>query len=219
MKRITAIEPQKNNPSRVNIYLDDEFAFGLSRFIAGWLEEGQELDEEKILALQTDDAVENSYQKAIHFLSYRPRSSAEVRKNLGKRGIPQNLIEITMDRLEKAGLVNDHEFARIWIENRNSFQPRSKSLLRLELRRKGLSDEVVQLALSEEQVDEEILAIKAARNYARRLAGKDWLEFRKKLMGYLARRGFSYSTLSSVILKTWKEIHTAGAGGTLNDKD
>ncbi|HEX7621703.1 MAG TPA: RecX family transcriptional regulator [Anaerolineales bacterium] len=218
MNKITAIEPQQKDPQRVNIYLDGEFSFGLARVTAGWLKVGQELNEAKIADLQTEDANEMTYQKALHFLSYRPRSSAEVRQNLTKRGIPEPLIEETVNRLLRAGLVNDQEFARAWVENRNTFHPRSKSALRLELRRKGLSDEIVQLVL-DEQVDEESLAFNAARKYAPRLAGLEWLDFRQKLSGFLARRGFSYSTLSPVVSEVWKEIRTAGDGGTLDDKD
>jgi regulatory protein len=218
MSKITAIEPQQKNSQRVNLYLDGEFAFGVARIMAGWLKVGQELSAEKIAALQAEDANESTYQKALHFLSYRPRSSAEVRQNLVKRGTPADLVEETVDRLQRAGLVNDQEFARIWIENRNTFQPRSKSALRMELRRKGLSDEIVQPVL-DEQVDEQALAFEAARKYSRRLAGLEWPDFRRKLGGFLARRGFSYTTLSPVVSEVWKEIQTADDGEPFDDKD
>jgi regulatory protein len=203
MSQITAIEPQQKNPQRVNIYLDGKFAFGLARITAGWLKVGQELNEEKISALQAEDANELAYQKALHFLSYHPRSSAEVRQNLTQHGIAEALVEATVNRLMRAGLVNDQEFARAWVENRNTFQPRSKSALRMELRRKGLGDEIVQ----------------PARKYARRLAGLEWFEFRQKLGGFLARRGFSYTTLSPVISEVWKETRTADGRETFDNKD
>ena len=218
MRKITAIEPQQKNPQRVNIHLDGEFAFGLAHITAGWLKVGQELSEEKIALLQAEDAHEMAYQKALHFLSYRPRSSAEVRQNLTKRGISEDLVEETVSRLQRAGLVNDQEFARAWVENRNTFQPRSKSALRMELRRKGLSDEIL-LPVLDEQVDEAALALEAARKYARRLAGLEWIEFRQKLSGFLARRGFSYTTISPVVSKIWKETRMADGGETLDDKD
>jgi regulatory protein len=218
MSKITAIEPQQNNLQRVNIYLDGVFAFGLARITAGWLKVGQELSEEKISVLQAEDANEMTYQKALHFLSFRPRSSAEVRQNLAKRGVPAAVIEGTLDRLQRAGLVNDRDFAQAWVENRNTFQPRGKSALRLELRRKGLSDEIVQTVL-DEQVNEEALALEAARKYARRLAGRQWLDFRQKLSGFLARRGFSYATIPPIVSEVWREFQTADVGGTLENKD
>jgi regulatory protein len=218
MRKITAIEPQIKNPGRVNIYLDGEFTFGLARITAGWLKVGQDLGEEKMASLQAEDANELAYQKALHFLSFRPRSSTEVRQNLTKRGTSDLLVEQTVNRLQQAGLLNDQEFARAWIENRNTFQPRSKLALRMELRRKGLSDEIVQPVL-DEIVDEQALAFEAARKYSRRLAGLEWLDFRRKLSGFLVRRGFTYTTLSPVVSEVWKETRMADDGGTLDDKD
>lgn len=218
MRTITAIEPQQKHPQRVNIYLDGEFAFGLAHIIAAWLKVGQGLDDEKIAALQADDARESTYQKALHFLSYRPRSSQEVRQNLIKRGCDHTLVEETISRLQDAGQVNDEDFARAWVENCNTFRPRSKSALRVELRRKGLDEEIVQAVL-EEQVDEQALAFEAARKQARRYASLEYAEFRQKLGGFLARRGFSYTTLAPVVSEVWKEIQTADAGSTSENEE
>ena len=202
----------------MNIYLDGEYAFGLSRIVAAWLKVGQELSEEKVTSLQAEDASEIAYQKALHFLGYRPRSSAEVRQNLTKKGISDDLVEQTVTRLQQAGLINDQEFASAWVENRNTFQPRSRSALRMELHRKGLNDEVIQPVL-DEQVEEPALARVAARKYARRLAGLEWPEFRRKLGGFLARRGFSYDTLTPVVSEIWKESRMADDGETYKNKD
>ena len=202
----------------MNVYLDGEFAFGLSVIVAAWLQVGQVLDETRIASLQRDEESETAFQKALHFLSYRPRSSEEVRRNLAKRGISEPLVEATLSRLQTAGLVNDQEFARAWVENRNAFRPRSRLALRTELRAKGLSDDVLQPVL-DEQVDESALAFEAARKYVRRLAGCEWPQFRQKLGGFLARRGFSYSVLSPVVSEVWKEFRTADTGRTLHDED
>jgi regulatory protein len=141
-----------------------------------------------------------------------------VRQNLSKRGISDSLIEETLDRLQTAGLIDDEAFARAWVENRNIFRPRGKPALRMELRRKGLSDEIVQSVL-DTQVNEAVLAITTARKYARRLAGLEWPEFRQKLSGFLARRGFSYTTLAPVVSEVWKETQTADAGSISYDEE
>jgi regulatory protein len=218
LQRITAIEPQQKNPQRVNVYLDGEFAFGLASIVAAWLKVGQELDEQKIASLKARDESEVVYQKALHFLSFRPRSSAEVKQNLIKRGISELLIDETLNRLQSGGLVNDEAFARAWVENRNAFRPSGKPALRLELRRKGLNDEIVQSVL-DAQVDEESLAFIAAQKYARRLTGLDWSGFRQKLAGFLARRGFSYAAIAPVVSKVWKESQTADAGSTSENEE
>jgi regulatory protein len=219
MRKITAIEVQKKNPNRVSIHLDDQFAFGLSRLVAAWLKVGQLLSEEKIAALQAEDAREVALQKALRFLGYRPRSLHEVRENLKKHEIPEPVIEEVLQRLQATGLLNDQEFARAWVENRNTFRPRSRRVLALELRQKGLDRETVQEVLAE-NTDESSLALEAARKYARKLQGAEWLGFRQKLGGFLGRRGFSYAVAAPVVRQVWSEINgEAGGQVTLADED
>ncbi len=207
--RITAIEPQKNNPNRVNIYLDGEFAFGLTRLTAAWLRVGQELNEEKIGALKAEEERETVYQRALRFLSVRPRSTQEVRQNLQKHHIPAVLIEETLERLQRAGLLDDRLFARFWVENRTDFRPRAPAVLRLELQRKGVAEDIIE-AILQEVTDAEALALDAARRRARRLRGLPWREFYRKLGGFLARRGFSYEMIPSVCAQVWNELRAAG---------
>ncbi len=112
MGKITALKVQKRNSNRVNVYLDNEFAFGLARIIAAWLHLGQELSADKIASLQSQDAGEVAYQKALHFISYRPRSEVEVRNKLAENGAEPQIIETVMARLQTAQLVGDEQFAR-----------------------------------------------------------------------------------------------------------
>ncbi len=221
MRKITAITAQKKNPNRVNISLDDEFAFGLSRIVAAWLRLGQELSDEKIAALQTEDAREVAYTKALRFLGYRARSVQEVRENLQKHEIPESVIEEVLKRLQETNLLNDQQFAQAWVENRSTFRPRSRRALAMELRQKGLDDEVVQDTL-DANVDENALALEAARKYARK-ARKweqlEWPDFRQKLGGFLGRRGFSYGVVAPVLRQVWSEIHLDPDQTTLDDED
>jgi regulatory protein len=203
MRKITAIEAQKNNPKRVNIHLDGEFAFGLDRFVAAWLSIGQTLEEEKIAKLQTEDASEKSYQQAMLFLSYRARSEAEIRKNLEKHEIPPAVMDRTIDRLREDRLVNDEQFAQNWVANRSEFRPRSRRALTVELRQKGLAEADIKSAI--EAVDEESLAYAAAQKRVRRLDGLTWPEFRKKLSEFLARRGFGYEIIAPTVKRLWAE--------------
>jgi len=217
MKKITAIQVQKKNPNRVNICLDDEFAFGLSRIVAAWLSVGQVLSDEKIAALQTEDAREVAYQKAMRFLGYRARSVQEVRDNLQKHGIPEHVIEEVLKRLQETNLLNDQEFAQAWVENRNTFRPRSRRALAMELRHKGLDDEVVQDVL-DTNVDENVLALEAAHKYLRKVQKLEWPDFRQKLGNFLGRRGFSYGVIAPVLRQVWSEMRPDG-GQSIDDED
>jgi len=205
MKKITAISVQKKNPNRVNIYLDGEFAFGLARIVAAWLKVNGELDDEKIKQLQAEDAGERALQQAVLFLSYRARSESEIRQNLRKHEIPEEVIDHTLERLRRDGLANDNGFAAAWVENRSTFRPRSRRMLEMELRHKGVDQDAASAAL--EGIDDEALAYDAARKRAPRFKDLEWNEYRKKLSEFLARRGFSYPVIAPVVTRLWKEAH------------
>jgi regulatory protein len=204
---VTAMKVQKRNPQRVNIYLDGEYAFGLARIAAAWLQLGQELTDDKIAQLKAQDSHEAAYQRALHFLDYRPRSSTEVRRSLGKHGYEPEVIEAVLQRLGRSGLVNDSQFAQTWVDNRSEFRPRGRRALSMELRQKGLDDEVIEAAL--DGLDEESLAAQAARKQARKLQGLPKPDFRRKLAGFLARRGFGYGVIEPVLERVWQETNNS----------
>ncbi len=201
-RKITALRVQKRNPQRVNVYLDGEFAFGLARIVAAWLRVGQELSEEKIAELLQADVQEQAYQRALRYLSYRPRSEAELRAYLTRRGVEPSTIEQILARLRELGLVDDAAFARAWVENRGTFRPRGRRALRAELRQKGIPSEVIERALAE--VDEVPLALRAGEKALRRYGALSWPAFREKMGAYLARRGFAYETIQTVLPQLWE---------------
>ena len=209
MRKVTALQVQKRNPNRVNVHLDGEYAFGLARIVAAWLQVGQTLDNDKIAELQAEDARERAMQQALLFLSYRARSVKEIRQNLSKHEIPEAVIEDTIERLHQNGFANDKNFASAWVENRSTFRPRGRRALVLELRQKGIDDAIIESVL--EEVDEEALAYEAGLKKARKLKGAEWNEFRKKTSEFLARRGFAYSVIAPIVKRLWDETHTGEA--------
>jgi len=206
-KRITALTVQKRNPNRVNVYLDGEFAFGLSRIVAAWLEQGRLLSQQEIEELVRKDTSEVAFQKAIKLLDYRPRTGHEIRQKLQQKGFESGQIDQVMERLISANLIQDGKFAASWVESRNQFRPSSQRVLRYELRSKGIDEEIIEEALKGSAEDLE-LAQRAAQKMVRRLTNLDWQEFRKKLSAFLARRGFSYETVARVVKTSWDELQS-----------
>lgn len=203
MRKITALKAQKKNPHRVNVYLDGEFAFGLARIVAAWLNVGQELSNQKITELLEQDAEELAYQRALKLISYRPRSETEIRNNLLKHKVSDQVISSTLTRLREASLVDDRAFASAWVENRTEFRPRGKFALRYELIKKGIGEEIIDEIL--ESVDEESLAYHASIKKCRQLKNLDEKEFTKKLIAFLSRRGFDYDTAKLTVARLWQE--------------
>lgn len=203
MNVITALEVQKRDKERVNVYLDDRYAFSLSLISAANLRKGQQLSEEQIAELRGQDAVQRAVDHAARFLSYRPRSVREVRDNLSKRYEPPT-IDAAIEKLEYLGYLDDHAFARYWVENRDTFKPRGRAALRYELRGKGLSDAVIEAALDDH--DERDAAHRAATDKARRLRGLSQPVFQTKMSSYLQRRGFSFDVIRDVIKQLKDEL-------------
>lgn len=205
MPVITALEIQKRNKERVNVYLDDEFAFGLNMMEAAKLRKGQTLSEEEIAVLTDEDAIHKAVERGIDFLSYRPRSVEEVRRNLVKKEIPESVVSVALERLQTLGYLDDEKFARFWIENRDNFKPMSPRALRYELRQKGIEDKVLN-PLFDELLDVQDSAYRAAQKRIRRYRGKTRQEFKHKLGGILQRRGFNYGVINDVIQRLYEEI-------------
>jgi regulatory protein len=201
---ITGLVVQKQNKDRVNVYIDGEFAFGLAMIEAVKLRKGQVLSEEKIAQLKALDALEVAHERALNYLSYRPRSAAEVRRNLREKEYPDTVIDQVMERLERAGLVDDEAFARFWVENREMSKPRSERGLRFELRQKGVSDDAINAALTD--VNEEESAYRAGLERARRIPRSDKQFFGKRLGDFLARRGFTYAVVRETVDRLWTEL-------------
>lgn len=207
MQKITALVVQKHNTQRVNVYLDGEFAFGLARIVAAWLQLGQELSEEKIAQLRAEDAREAAYQKALNFLSYRPRSEAEVRRNLQSHDLLEATIKYVIERLKNSGLLDDARFAQMWVNNRSELRPRSRRALAHELRQRGVDAQEIEQSL--EGIDEEAAAYQAALKQSRKFRSLQWQDFRQKLYRFLAQRGFGFEVISTVTHRVWQEIQDA----------
>jgi len=203
--KITAITVQKHNPQRVNIFLDGEFAFGLARIVAAWLQVGQELSDEEIARLRESDAQEQAYQRALRYVGYRPRTEAELRRYLAQRGAAEAHIEAAIARLRDLNLVDDTAFAHAWVADRITFHPRGRRALRAEMRQKGLAEDTIDQTL--ENIDEAALAYQAAQKGVRRYRNLEWPAFRQKMTAYLARRGFPYSIVQEAVQRVWQETH------------
>ncbi len=203
MGKITAVTRQKRHPNRLNIYVDGEFAFGLAEIVGATLRVGQELTVAEIDQLQDQDTLEKAKQSALNFLSYRPRSIAEVRQNLSKKAYTEAVIEHVIGRLQEVELLNDETFAQYWVEQREAFKPRSAIALRSELYKKGVTNDIIEEALSD--LDETAAARKAAQKKVSRWQHLDREQFQKKLGGFLQRRGFHYGIVRQIIDEMWEE--------------
>jgi regulatory protein len=203
---ITALEVQKRNHERVNVFLDGEYSFSIALIEAARLRKGQTLTEAEITALRGEDAVHKAVDSAVRLLTYRPRSIAEIRRNLNEKLIDESVIEAALHRLSDLGYLDDEAFARFWVENRTAFKPLGPTALRYELRQKGVAEAIIQDVLESQDVTE--AARQAAAGHVRRLRGMDQRTFRQKLGSFLQRRGFSYEVINGVVSELIETLET-----------
>jgi regulatory protein len=207
--RITALEPQLNNPDRINLFVDGRFLMGVNAVIV--LQMGlrleQELTPEEVERLHSEEIEQRAVDRALNFLSYRPRSREEVRRYLKRKETSPEIIETALARLDRLDFVNDRTFAGFWIESREHFSPRGARALKNELRMKGVERDVVDELVSDEQDEER--ALRAGRKKARTLINNssiDYAAFRNRLGSFLQRRGFGYQIVTKTVRELWKEL-------------
>ena len=209
---ISTIERQKRR-QRVSVYGDEgRFAFALALHLAqdAGLHTGLELSQAQVDALQEADARHSAYEAALRLLSYRPRSEKEMRRRLGRRGIGLRLIDETVRQLRERGYLDDKAFARFWTETREATSPRSRRLIAQELRAQGVDAEMA--AAATVSVADEEAAYRAASRRLHAFRGLDYETFRRRLGGFLVRRGFSYEVARRTMDRCWQE-----AGGNEAD--
>ncbi|MFQ5944299.1 MAG: regulatory protein RecX [Anaerolineales bacterium] len=207
-KTVTAMVPRAKK--RVQIYLDDQHGFTLSKKIAKEVRLAEKLDNDRIRELIERDRQEVAYEQALRLLSYRPRTERELRMRFGKSGLPDQVQDAAVERLKAEGLVDDAAFAEIWIDNRMEFRPRAAWALRSELSLKGVARELIEVAL--EDFDEGEAARRAAAEGARRYRHLSPDLFRRRLSAYLSRRGFTYSTISPLVAQHLAETEAESEG-------
>ena len=143
---------------------------------------------------------------AFLLLKYRPRSIAEFREKLNKRGFSEDVITELVTDFKKRGLLDDAKFAKMWIEDRMNLKPMGKFKLRQELKEKGVSefdiDDTFENAKNE--IDEYESARKLASGRLRQLSGLDKVTAKRRLAGFLERRGFSYDAVMKAVREVTK---------------
>ena len=140
---------------------------------------------------------------AYYYLSYRPRSEGEITQWLRKRGFANEVIETAIARLREQNLSDDLAFAQFWKDNRLSFRPKSKRLIKRELRDKKVAAEIVEQVTSD--IDDEQIAYKLGSGRLPALARLDYPDFCRRLSSYLAYRGFSYQVIKRTASLLWQE--------------
>lgn len=155
------------------------------------------------------DEFEKFYNKALKFLSYRPRSVEEVRKNLlnsrgrsgsTKKNTTPEIAEKIISKLKEYKFLNDNEFVRWWIEQRTNYKPRSLRLIKMELGQKGIDRDLIDQVIDDLRltIDDLGSAKKLIEKRANKYKGLERDEKFQKVARYLSSKGFSYDIIKEI---------------------
>ncbi len=196
--KITAIKQQVKQTNRYSIFVDGKYAFSLSEtaLLESHIASGQELDAAQLVAFKKLSASDKAYGRALQYVAIRPRSEWEVRFYLKRKDVDEDEAAAIIGRLQRLGLLSDLAFARAWVANRRLLKSTSKRQLVQELRQKHVGESVIEQVLAEDETDErQVLRDLVARKRQQPRYKADAL----KLMQYLARQGYSYDDIKSVL--------------------
>ena len=145
---------------------------------------------------------EQARNLCLRLLTARARTRAELEGQLAKRGYPDDVSERVLDRLTQVGLIDDADFAEQWVRSRRANAGKGKRALAAELRTKGVDNDVITAALdgidagAERQRAEKLVRDKLRRE---KLGDDDDAKIARRLVGMLARRGYSQTMAFDVV--------------------
>jgi regulatory protein len=206
MGTITALTAQVKNPDRVNVFVDGAFVCGLALSVAVGLRVGQTIDQTELERLDRQDEVHRARERVLRLLARRPYSASEIAQFLRRHRYDDKIIQNVIEDLTEAELIKDEAFAAYWVEQRETFRPRSRLALRQELGRKGIERAIVDEALSE--LDESQAARRVLQKQAGRWRGLPEAEWRAKMTRYLMRHGYPYDLVNEVVTEAWLATQT-----------
>lgn len=198
--RITALQPQVRNKRRVSVFLDGNFLFGLSNETVGalGLHVGQEVDRSELDRIALEEQSYEARQYAFLLLSYKARTTNELRQRLTRKGFSPDIVSRTLQRLAELKMVDDAGFARRFTEDRIIIGHKGKWRVRGELLKRGVAKEHIEDALATAP-DETAAAREVAEKYLSRTRRLEPDVLKRRLYALLARRGFSPDTIQRVM--------------------
>lgn len=147
-------------------------------------------------------------------LTSSPKSRLQLERKLAERNVPEDVAAAVLDRFEEVRLVNDAEFADMWVRSRSQTRKLAKGALRRELAEKGIEGDIAASAL--EQLSDEDEEAAARQLVERRVRPGTDLSDRserdkatRRLASMLARKGYQPSQAFRIV----GEVLDAASGG------
>lgn len=184
--------------------MDGELAFVLDVSILSErrIDVGQHLSEGEAHDLVLAEEIRTATEAAVRLVAHRSRSEFELRGRLARKGYSPESVNAAIGKMREWKYVDDQEFARQWVASRESHRPRSSRLMKRELTSKGVDTDTAERIVDEAHIDDYAIALDLARRWLPRVEKQDMVTRRRRLAGYLQRRGFGWEVVRKVLDET-----------------
>lgn len=202
---VTAVLSNPRRNGRFDVVVDGALAATLSLEAIERLQlsVGTVVDERLGAALARETGVVATYDRALNMIALRARSSTELRRLLVRKGEPPEYVDLAIDRLIRAGFLDDASFAKQFTRMKVAGAGLSRRRVQQELARRGIARDVADSAVAEvfdeERVDEEGTLERIARKKLKSLARLDAAVQRRRLYAFLARRGYDGDDIARTV--------------------
>jgi regulatory protein len=195
--RITAIKQQLKRTDRYSVFVDGKYTFSLSEtaLLESKLHSGQELTKSQIREYKQLSEDDKLYNRTLRYVALRPRSKWELETYLERKKASPALTKTILNKLSKAGFIDDEQFAQAFVNDRRLLKPASRRRLVAELRKKHIADSTIERVVGSDTVDE----LATLRSVIERKRRQTKHQDDKKLMQYLARQGFNYGDIKQAL--------------------
>ncbi len=202
--KITEVSTQKNNPLKVNIYVDGSYRFSLDGADAALrgIKEGRELSQKELENLAMDSQFTKARDAALGILSRKSISSGALADTLSQKGCDKAVVTEVITELESLGYIDDEAYGAMYLEYCLE-KLWGKKKIRFEMKQKGLSDEIIENVLA--SYDDDALTELMAEYIRQRYAPLDDPRQRQRAVRHFAARGFEFSHINTAIALSLKE--------------
>ena len=207
MSVITALEPQQRRKGRTNVYIDGQYLIGVSDDVVARLRlrVGQPIDEVRLREVSAAEDLHRATDTALRFLETRPRTRHEIEARLARDTYGEDVVTRVVEKLTGMGLLDDAQFAAQWVEAKTrpaAGRPAGRRRLTTDLYRKGVDKEIIEEAVAAIDDDDELILARAALDKKIKtlpIEPEALLAEKRRLSGFLARRGFGWGTISKAL--------------------
>ncbi len=207
-KIITKIEIQKRNKNRINLYINDEFAFACSAELVYThsITKGKSIDADYLNEIVKEDNYIKCKSSALKVIERTYKTESQLTSKLFEKGYDEKTVSMTVEFLKQYSFIDDEKYIQMYIKDKLKINGRNK--IKYDLIRKGIIEQKIdeKLVCIDNSIERQVAFELAEKKY--KLLSKnenDYRKLRKKVGEFLIRKGYNSNivseTLNNVIKK------------------